>query len=115
MTTTKPQADPAAIEAALNELAVEVGADDHELPAGTQVRAAAPGDGRAFLEQFTSADELDRISRGGRPSMSGLGASPKRQVRLPAQLDAAQIARAEAEGRRPSDVLRAALTEYLAS
>ena len=47
--------------------------------------------------------------------MSGSGTSPKRQVRLPAQLDAALMARAAAEGRRPSDVVRAALSAYLAS
>jgi hypothetical protein len=117
MTTTKPQAgrDPAAIEAALNALADDVGADDYELPAGTRVRATAPGEGRAFLKQFVSASELDRIARGGRPSMSGAGTSPKRQVRLPADVDAALVRLAQAQGRTPSAVLRDAMTAYLRS
>jgi len=115
--TTKPQAgrDPAVIEAALNALAEEVGADDYELPEGARVRAAAPGEGRAFLEQFVSSGELDRIGRGGRPSMSGAGTSPKRQVRLPADVDAALVRVARAQGRTPSAVVRDVVTTYLHS
>lgn len=115
--TTKPKAprDPDAIEAALNALAEEVGTDDWELPADAQVRTPAPGEGRAFLEQFVSPDELDHISRGGRPSMSGAGTSPKRQVRLPADVDAELVRRAQEQGLTPSAVLREAVTTYLRS
>jgi Ribbon-helix-helix protein, copG family len=107
--------DPAAIEAALDALADEVAADDYELPADAQVRTPTPEESRAFLEEFISPDELDRISRGGRPSMSGAGTSPKRQVRLPADVDAALVRLAQAQGRTPSAVLRDAVTTYLRS
>lgn len=60
--------------------------------------------------------ELERLHAGGRPSLSGTtgsGRSPKRQVRLPVELDDALTRRAEAEHRRPSEILRDALTQYL--
>lgn len=115
--TSQPRTgrDPAAIEAALNALADEVAADDYELPTGARVRTPAPEESRAFLEQFVSTDKLDRISRGGRPSMSGAGTSPKRQVRLPADVDAELVRLAQAQGRTPSAVLRDAVTTYLRS
>lgn len=60
--------------------------------------------------------ELDRLRAGGRPSLSGpsvSGPSPRRQVRLPVALDAALTRRAAAEGRRPSEIMRDALEQYL--
>lgn len=55
---------------------------------------------------------------GGRPSLdpaAGPGQhSPIRAVRLPAPLNAQLDAVASAQGRRPSDVIREALTRYLA-
>lgn len=68
--------------------------------------------GRRFLAPFMTEGELDRATR-GRPSMSGTGTSPKRQVRLPVELDAALIRRAADEHRRPSDIMRDALAQYL--
>lgn len=90
-----------------------VEADDYQ--PGTR---SGPGPDRAetaaFLAALIPSEEVARV-RAGRPSLSGRGKSPARQVRLPAQLDAALVERAHAEGRRPSDVLREALTAYLAS
>lgn len=60
--------------------------------------------------------ELDRLRTVGRPSLSGsngTGRSPKRQVRLPIDLDAELTRRAEAEHRKPSEILRDALVQYL--
>ncbi|WP_423753856.1 CopG family ribbon-helix-helix protein [Actinomyces israelii] len=45
----------------------------------------------------------------------GTGRSPKRQVRLPEDLDAALQARIDAEQRTASEIMRDALTQYLAS
>jgi len=76
-------------------------------------RGEGPEPGRAFLAPFMSPAELDTVTRRGRPSLSGAGTSPKRQVRLPADLDAALQERARAEGRKPSAVMREALARYL--
>jgi Ribbon-helix-helix protein, copG family len=78
-------------------------------------RGEGPEPGRAFLVPFMSTAELDTMTRRGRPSMSGAGTSPKRQVRLPADLDAALEERARAEGRKPSAVMREAIENYLKS
>jgi predicted DNA-binding protein len=43
----------------------------------------------------------------------GTGRSPRRQVRLPDDLDEALIARAQSEGSTVSAVVRAAISEYL--
>lgn len=63
-------------------------------------------------------DLLERSSGGGRPSLAAngpAGKSPLWQIRAPRDLDAALRARAEAEGRSFSEVLRDAATEYLAA
>ncbi|WP_105036566.1 ribbon-helix-helix protein, CopG family [Cryobacterium aureum] len=54
----------------------------------------------------------------GRPTLSGragTGRSPVPQVRLPQDLDALLIERAEAEHRRPSEIVREALAAYLSA
>lgn len=53
--------------------------------------------------------------RGGRPSVGAPGTrSPQLAVRLPAALKAAVEARAARDGKRPSDIAREALEQYLA-
>lgn len=52
--------------------------------------------------------------RKGRPWL-GDGPSGTRTVRLPSTLNAALIARAEAEQVSPSDIIREALSDYLAA
>lgn len=56
---------------------------------------------------------------GGRPPLDPNAApgqhSPVRQVRLPAEVNDELTAVAAAEHRRPSDVIRAALADYLAT
>ncbi|MFD5598888.1 ribbon-helix-helix protein, CopG family [Leucobacter sp. NPDC058333] len=59
--------------------------------------------------------EVER-HRAGRPSLSGTvgsGRSPRRQVRLSVPLDEQLAQRAAAENRKPSEILRDALTMYL--
>jgi hypothetical protein len=62
--------------------------------------------------------ELIERSQGGRPSIDPEASpgdkSPVRQVRLPRALDADLIAYAKSIHRKPSEVLREALVEYLA-
>lgn len=78
-----------------------------------ETRAAA----RAMLAEVMSPDELAAAERRGpgRPRLSGAGTgrSPKRQVRLPDELDAQLVARATAEGRTPSAVMRDAVAAYM--
>lgn len=61
---------------------------------------------------------LDRAG-GGRPPLDPNATpgqhSPVRQVRLPAEVNDQLTARAAAEHRRPSDVIRSALADYLAA
>lgn len=69
-----------------------------------------------LLDEILSPDELASIGRRGRPGLNGgagSGESPKRQVRLPRELDAALTERAAAEHRRPSAIIRDALSDYL--
>jgi hypothetical protein len=70
---------------------------------------AAAEHGRALLER----------AGGGRPPLDPTAApgqhSPVRQVRLPADLNDQLTAVAAAEHRRPSDVIRSALADYLAT
>lgn len=79
----------------------------------------APGaddDEQPTAEQFVAPwlPELEETARGrGRPSLSGAGRSPCRRVRLPADLDARLAARAAAEGRPVSAIMRDAMTDYL--
>ncbi|WP_431030866.1 ribbon-helix-helix protein, CopG family [Plantibacter sp. RU18] len=49
----------------------------------------------------------------GRPSLHGTGVSPKRQVRLPADLNALLDERAALEHRNASEIMREALAAYL--
>jgi hypothetical protein len=84
-------------------------------PDAVVTRGEGPEPGRAFLAPFMSPAELDTVTGRGRPSLSGAGTSPKRQVRLPADLDAALEERARAEGRKPSAVMREAIENYLKS
>ena len=79
-----------------------------------------PKNSKTALRGEAAADfgrELVERSRGGRPSIDPAGApgekSPVRQVRLPRALDADLVAFAERSHRRPSEVLREALAEYL--
>lgn len=61
-------------------------------------------------------ERFDRLARVGRPRLSGStgqGRSPKRQVRLPIDLNQELDARAKREHRSASDILRDALTAYL--
>jgi predicted transcriptional regulator len=77
--------------------------------------------GRALMEAALDPEELaelERLTRGGRPSVgssAARGESPKRQVRLPVELDAELTRRAKAEQRRPSEIMRDALTQYLSA
>lgn len=70
---------------------------------------AAAAHGRELLERAT----------GGRPSLDSNARrgehSPIRQVRLPAEVNDQLTAIALAERRSPSDVIRSALSEYLAT
>jgi hypothetical protein len=63
-------------------------------------------------------DLLERAT-GGRPSIDPNAPagqhSPVRQVRLPAEVNEQLAALAKAQDRRPSDVIRSALAEYLAT
>lgn len=75
--------------------------------------------GRALVESAVDADELaelDRLITRGRPSIGAeepRGESPKRQVRLPEELDHALTERAEREHRSASAIMRDALAKYL--
>lgn len=80
---------------------------------------AAAAYGRALLENALGGPEAVQRAVGGRPPLDP-GAEPgrharKRQVRLPADLDAALDTLAAAQQRRASDVLRDALTDYVAT
>ena len=72
--------------------------------------------GRGYLEDLLgSSTAVERAL--GRPSLDGTmapGKSPVRQVRLPRELDTLLTERAEQEHRKPSEVMREALTLYLA-
>ncbi|GGD31212.1 hypothetical protein GCM10010915_09350 [Microbacterium faecale] len=75
--------------------------------------------GRQLIEMVLDEDELAELEtaiRRGRPSVGAVGPrgeSPKRQVRLPVDLDRALTERAEKEQRNRSDVIRDALSSYL--
>lgn len=83
------------------------------LPPGARItKTDHPGAGRALLEAaLGSTAAVERAV--GRPSLGRSGTSPSRTLRLPRDLDAALIARAEAEDRKPSEVMREALYAYL--
>ncbi|MCL2091976.1 MAG: ribbon-helix-helix protein, CopG family [Micrococcales bacterium] len=86
------------------------------LPDGTVHVGVGATPGREFLAQFMTPEELDAVvARGrGRPRLApGSGRSPRRQVRLPEDVDAELLARADAERRPVSALLRDAVTTYL--
>lgn len=101
--------DPAAsttpdeLDALLREL--------EEIPA-----ADAPGTPAGSTDERANEKDALELAALGRPSLSGRpgsGPSPKRQVRLSRELDAALTARALKEHRNASDVIRDALDSYL--
>ncbi|MCL2092089.1 MAG: ribbon-helix-helix domain-containing protein [Micrococcales bacterium] len=97
--------------AAFEAEAARVAADDYEPvpPPGADDDQTDPDE---FLAPWLP--ELTEIARGrGRPSLSGEGPSPARMVRLPASLDAELTARATAEGRPMSALVRDAVSQYL--
>lgn len=87
---------------------------EHDMKLPRRSRTARRGQDAAAFGR-----ELIERSQGGRPSIdpdaSPGDKSPVRQVRLPRALDADLIAYAESIHRKPSEVLREALIEYLAS
>ncbi|MEU0092739.1 CopG family transcriptional regulator [Kribbella sp. NPDC006257] len=94
------------------DAAAEWAEHDMRLPAGSK-SSLRDADAAAF------GRELVERSQGGRPSIdpdAGPGEkSPVRQVRLPRALNADLDAFARSHHRKPSDVLREALSEYLAT
>lgn len=92
--------------------AAERGESEMTLPANSRsaLRGKAPADfGRDVVEGAS----------GGRPALdpaAGLGEHARvRQVRLPRALDSQLSALAEHQHRRASEIMREALTEYLAA
>ncbi|MFP3467100.1 ribbon-helix-helix domain-containing protein [Leifsonia sp. SIMBA_070] len=83
----------------------------------TVVDAAESHDGRALMEELLGSPEAVERAM-GRPRVDGSmspGHSPVRQVRLTRELDELLTARAEAEHRKRSEVIREALDTYLRS
>lgn len=85
---------------------------------------AARGAARALLEAATADDPANRalvrrVAKRGRPPLNPElapgQAQPTWNIRMPMDLDAAMRARAKAEGRHLSDVVRQAAAEYLAA
>ena len=86
-------------------------------PDRTLVDGDATDSGRSLLEEYLGGPEGLERALGGRPSLTPSAPrghrSPVRSLRLPRDLSLRLDAQAAAEGRRPSDVMRDALTEYL--
>lgn len=108
------------------ELARWAESDAPEIRPGAVIHRGTPESHaatRALLEDSLDITdsvtaELVRGSVGGRPSLAAdrpAGKSPLWQIRAPQALDDALRARADAEGRSISEVLRDAATEYLAA
>ncbi|QYF90450.1 MULTISPECIES: ribbon-helix-helix protein, CopG family [Arthrobacter] len=76
-------------------------------------KASGPGAGRALLEAALGSPEAVKRAV-GKPSLSSKGTSPSRTIRLPKDMDAQLLARSEMEHRKPSEILREALAQYLA-
>ncbi|WP_431838558.1 ribbon-helix-helix domain-containing protein [Cellulomonas sp. Y8] len=116
--TDQQHAGTAADDERLERLAAEVADPAFVLP-DTAVVREGEGDepGRGYLARYLSPDELDAAARRGRgrPRLagSGTGRSPKRQVRLPEDVDDALVRLAHAQGRSPSALMREAITEYV--
>lgn len=95
-----------------------VESEDFEIPADVRISQGdeASAEGRAMLIAALGSEDAVRVAVSGRPSLNGsvgVGPSPKRQVRLPVDLDQALTARAERENKRASEVIRDALNAYL--
>ncbi|NMR28193.1 ribbon-helix-helix protein, CopG family [Crystallibacter degradans] len=75
-------------------------------------KAEGPEAGRSLLEAALGSPEAVRRAV-GKPSLSKEGISPTRSIRLPKELDAQLVARSESEHRKPSEIVRDALREYL--
>lgn len=114
---TNPSPREAAEAAAWAESDEPAVRPDAKAQRGTDESRAAT---RAMLTEAAaddpeSAELLARVA-GGRPSLGGTspaGTSPMWKVRAPADLDAAARQRAETEGRKLSDLVREAVTNYL--
>ena len=81
----------------------------------TVLRGEGDAPGRALLAAALGSEEAVNKAL-GRPSLDQgrpAGESPVRHVRLSAELDEALKARAAAEHRKPSEVMREALSAYL--
>lgn len=92
--------------------------EEFEIPADVRISRGdeAAAEGRAMLIAALGSEDAVRAAVSGRPSLSGtvgVGPSPKRQVRLPIDLDQALTARAERENKRASEIIRDALDAYL--
>lgn len=87
---------------------------EHDMTLKQASTTALRGEGAATFGR----DLLERAT-GGRPSIDPKARpgehSPVRQVRLPAEVNEQLTALAQAEHRSPSDVIRAALTDYIAA
>ncbi|MGH8890943.1 MAG: ribbon-helix-helix protein, CopG family [Acidothermaceae bacterium] len=87
---------------------------EHDTTLAPTSTTARRGDAAATFGR----DLLER-STGGRPSLDPSARpgqhSPVRQVRLPTEVNEQLAALARAENRSPSDVIRAALADYIAS
>jgi hypothetical protein len=86
---------------------------EHEMTltpnSATALRGAAAAEfGRATVERALGRPSIDPNARPGQHS-------PVRQVRLPVEVNEQLVAVAAAEHRRPSDVIRSALADYLAT
>ena len=103
---TAPAATEAEAGAVIDELLAEL--DDRRIDRGASTPAPPAS------SETVDAEEVRKLL--GRPSLSGTngaGLSPKRQVRLPADLNAQLDARAAAEHRNASEIMRDALVMYL--
>ncbi|KDA04529.1 gamma-glutamyltransferase [Microbacterium sp. CH12i] len=94
---------PDELDALLRELDEIPATDQAPTPAGSTDERASKQD----------ALELAAMGRPGLSGRPGAGPSPKRQVRLSKELDAALTARALLEHRNASDIIRDALDSYL--
>ncbi|UNX55621.1 ribbon-helix-helix protein, CopG family [Georgenia sp. TF02-10] len=95
--------------------ALQLGPDTKIDRGSTEGRARV----RAMLEEAAGGRAGLERALGGRPPLDPSARpgehSPARKVRLPKDMNDALAARARAEGRRVSDVIRAALAEYLSN
>ncbi|AIY03595.1 hypothetical protein ART_3996 [Arthrobacter sp. PAMC 25486] len=82
-------------------------------PESVITHSPSPGAGQSLLEAALGSSAAVKRAV-GKPSLSKSGTSPSRSIRLPKELDAQLVALSARENRKPSDVVRAALVEYLA-